>query len=368
MPLGSISAARLVPRGPRLIDSIRALGTALGHLPAQPVRKTWFFAVRFLLAPRANARWIRHAERRALQYDTPRIPRDLLYKAVRSYIRHGWRCAQRVDALERHYEAMDQLFTRDFNVRLWRGEQVELGVLSGRDVSYRLLLSRALVTRQEGELSITLEDAADGLRLAMITFTLGESEGGLSVAIGGLQGLPAGGDKRRIVTATRRLRGLRPKAAVLLATQAFARMVGAKDLFAVSRATHVINEKAASYLRRHFHTDYDAFWVERGGVPDPAFGFRLPLLSPHGMTASATRVDDLVGAHIGPWRRASRKVGMASDCLRAIRQLPPSPGLLAANSNQPATRDALPVDAACWRGNRVPGEPRDAAGSPADAS
>jgi uncharacterized protein VirK/YbjX len=325
--------AGLAVRRPRLIDSIAALRTALGHLPEQPLRKTWFFLTRYLLAPRTNAQWIRHAEMRTEQYGTPRIPRDLLYKPLRPFIRHGWGCAQRLDALVYHYEAMDRLFTQGLNVLLWRSGRVEIGVLTGRDQSYRLVLSRALVSRQEGELSIALEDVADGLRLAMITFTLVETGRDLGIAIGGLQGLPPGGDKRRIVTATRRLRGLRPKAAVLLATQAFARIVGARVIFAVCRATHVINEKAVSYRRRHFHTDYDAFWVERGGVPEPDFGFRLPLLPPHGKTASVTLIDDLVGACLGPWRRTSPRVGIAGNSQRAIRRLAPLNETSAANTN-----------------------------------
>jgi hypothetical protein len=143
--------------------------------------------------------------------------------------------------------------------------------------------------------------------------------------------LPPGGDKRRIVTATRRLRGRRPKAAVLL-------------------ATHVINEKAPSYRRRHFHTDYDAFWVERRGAPEPDFGFRLPLLPPRGKTDAAILIDDLVGACLEPRRRTSLKVGLAGDCLRAIRRLPPFHEASAANSNCRSDGGGdIPAEVLPWR-------------------
>lgn len=43
-----------------------------------------------------------------------------------------------MDVLMQHDEAMDRLFIRDLNLPLWHGERC------------RLMLSRALVVRQEG--------------------------------------------------------------------------------------------------------------------------------------------------------------------------------------------------------------------------
>ena len=54
--------------------------------------------------------------------------------------------------------------------------------------------------------------------------------------------------------------------------------MAAQRILAVGRATHVSNEKGKRYQQR-VHADYDAFWLERGGVADSEFGFALPMLS-----------------------------------------------------------------------------------------
>ncbi|WP_159731449.1 DUF535 family protein [Methylosinus sp. Ce-a6] len=84
---------------------------------------------------------------------------------------------------------------------------------------------------KEGEFSLTLSDAADGLELAKLTFVvIGQQGVGTPIVlIGGLQG-PSSHcgphTKARIVQATRALSGLRPKMVVSIAASAFARTIG----------------------------------------------------------------------------------------------------------------------------------------------
>ncbi len=165
---------------------------------------------------------------------------------------------------------------------LWHGSEIKLGCLSGKDGStYHLLLGPAGHCYKEGEYSFRLIDAADGLPLAQITFLLVNTGGGLgeiAVLIGGLQGpsIDFKSDaKKRIVSATRALSGLRPKMAVFSAVLAFAASCKAKSLLAVSNETHIINTDA-QYQRRRRRADYNSFWVERGGVSD-CFGYHFSL-------------------------------------------------------------------------------------------
>src|SRR5262249_25689066 len=74
---------------------------------------------------------------------------------------------------------------------------------------------------------------------------------------------------------TRQLSGFRPKEAVLVAAQAIATALGARHIFAVSNATHVANADWGIRLK----SDYDAFWLERGGRPSQPIGFELPIES-----------------------------------------------------------------------------------------
>ena len=194
----------------------------------------------------------------------------------------AWRLSssRRVSMLLSHYNLLAMTMPTVLST-IWSGASVELGYLEGkRGQRYRLTLDPARHNYKEGELSVTLTDAADGLQLAKLTFLfiiLRDSDEP-ALLIGGLQGPSSyrqANAKTRIVSATRALSGLRPKMAVFEAASAFAIATGSKSLHAVSNRTHTINADAA-YQRRKMYADYDAFWIERGGMPGK-FGFKLPL-------------------------------------------------------------------------------------------
>lgn len=270
----------------------------LANIPGDtPLRKRWFLASRFLLRPRDHVEWTSFL-RRQTGLRSGALPRDLLEKPLRSYIRHGLPHRRRLDLLHGHYRVAERRLPAWLGRALWAGQRVVLGELPGRAFAVRIVLARAIQARQEGELTLTVEDAADGLRLARIAFAFAGEPDAPDLVIGGLQGLPPGHDKQRIVQATRRMSGMRPKALALAATQALARSLGSSTLLAVSRANHTAAEKSRQH-RNGFHADYDAFWRERGGVADPRFGFRLPVDPPPQATlrpADAARRQALVEA------------------------------------------------------------------------
>lgn len=248
--------------------------------------KAWFVVSRACLEPGATAQWVRYLEAAHADRGLPYPSRALLQKPLQPYIRHKLPARERVRLLIAHYEAIADL-PADIAASLWALDGPTcLVMLSARDAAYGLMLGRSNRTRQEGEACLWLEDFADGVVLARLTFSLVELDGARVVVIGGLQGQQRGEDKARIVRATRRLSGLRPKAALLAAAQAVAVGVGAREVLAVSRATHVLSAKSRAY-QRHVHADYDGFWRERGGVPHAAFGFSLPLEQPRSPPSSA---------------------------------------------------------------------------------
>jgi uncharacterized protein VirK/YbjX len=97
-----------------------------------------------------------------------------------------------------------------------------------------------------------------------------------NLLVGGLQGLAAGADKSIIVKATRALSGLRPKDAALVGVQAVARALGIERILAVAKQTHVLAAEWA-FSDSVISRDYDAFWIERGGVTLLGVGFVLPI-------------------------------------------------------------------------------------------
>ena len=133
-----------------------------------------------------------------------------------------------------HYRSAKRL-PSGLEQALLRGASVQLGMLQGRDEAYTLVISRALTTRQEGEICIQMQDG-QGHSLGKISFTMIGERGGVSIVIGGLQGLNRGGDKAWIVRSTRQLSGLRPKAALLVAVPAFADAMAAQRILAVGQS------------------------------------------------------------------------------------------------------------------------------------
>lgn len=152
-----------------------------------------------------------------------------------------------------------------------------LGRIEARGVLFDLWLGSSMPfgQKQEGELTVWLSNA-DGISLARMAFSFGLDADGRSILlIGGLQGLPAGADKKIIVSATRTLSGLRPKDAVFVAVQAVAKALNIERVAAVSSRSHVL---AAEWFMSDsvISRDYDGFWKERGGLPLAHIGFTLP--------------------------------------------------------------------------------------------
>jgi uncharacterized protein VirK/YbjX len=250
---------------------------------------------RALLNPASARQWFRFLETFACCNDLPAARREVAMKPFGNYAVNGLAVAERVALLRWHYLTAAQLLPRTLLASLWTYAGVELGQVTGKSGRiYRLSLDAPVHCSKEGEYTLTFADATDGLILAQLTFIFACLDAPTPekiLLIGGLQGPSSFHGpiaKGRVVKATRDLAGLRPKMAVFVAASALAAAAGATDLRAVSNATHTINADA-SYQRKRLHADYDAFWLERQGVPD-SLGFRLPL--DHGPKANRAARND----------------------------------------------------------------------------
>ena len=248
-----------------------------------------------LLNPSSARQWFHFLETFARLNGLPAARREVSMKPFGNYAVNGLSVAERVALLRWHYLIAAQLLPRSLLAPLWSYAGVELGQMTGKSGRiYRLSLDPPVYASKEGEYSLTFADATDGLILAQLTFIftcLDASTPEKVVLIGGLQGPSSyhgSTAKGRVVKATRDLAGLRPKMAVFVAASALAAAAGATNLRAVSNDTHTINADA-TYQRKRLHADYDAFWLERQGVPD-RFGFRLPL--DHGPKANRAARND----------------------------------------------------------------------------
>jgi len=235
------------------------------------------FVARALRDPMSVGAWLRFLREFEQAHGLQAARPQLGEKPVRIYAVHGIPIARRVALLQDHYRLSMSCLPKGLSELLWSRSTLELGSLSGRSGQrYRLSFGAANNYPREGEVCFVLSNAEDGLVLSQLTFLLTNDDSATTLLIGGLQGPRSdAGAKARIVAATRDLSGLRPKMAVFIAVAAFAGALGARGLHAVSNRTHTKNGEAP-HQRQRMRSDYDSFWIERGGTPTD-LGFWIPL-------------------------------------------------------------------------------------------
>jgi hypothetical protein len=129
--------------------------------------------------------------------------------------------------------------------------------------------------QKEGEISLLLR-MRDGRVAAMSSFAFDRKPDGNHVMrIGRIQGVK---DHELLKSLEKAMHGLRPKSLMLFASQEFSRAFGVKEIFGVSNAQQVYKRKVLIPIPglRKLSFDYDSFWTEAGGKPEPDGWFRLP--------------------------------------------------------------------------------------------
>ena len=130
--------------------------------------------------------------------------------------------------------------------------------------------------QKEGELSLVLRAANDQIA-AMCSFAFERiSTGDYVMRIGRIQGIKDHDLLRRL---EKLMYGLRPKSLMFFLAQELARALGVTKLFGVSNANQVYINKVLIPIPglRKLAFNYDAFWLEVGGVSNPDGWFCLPL-------------------------------------------------------------------------------------------
>jgi uncharacterized protein len=282
-----------------VIRSHRVIYKSARSLRAQEsFKRARFFYLRSLTNPRQSARWLRFLGEQAQAFGFTTLDSTLLRKHTRSYGVNSWNKREQVDAAIAHYRIISHLMSAHRLRALLSGEKIPLATLNGRKSSYLLYASAPLTTFREGEIKLTCA-TSEGEPLATLTFCLFDDDViTRSLLIGGLQGPPSPTAKRAIITATRDLYGMRPKQVVFEVAQTIAQLAGCQKLVAVSNKTHISGAKLKS--------DYDSFWIERGGMFDRRYGFRFP-------QSALNRTRHLL---VGPGREAVK-----ADLFTAAEQL-----------------------------------------------
>ena len=250
------------------------------------LKRSVVFCLRFACRPLSTFGWIKFLDDFSRQQMLGRPHDDLLRKSLDVFFIQGIPSPARLKLMTEHFRIANDMLRHDDLAALWRGEQLDIGTVSGRSEDYnmRMMLADHCGSRHEGVFAFKLSRASDDYSLwtASFVFVRGE-DGAPSLAIGGMQGPKGAEAKRSVITATRCLGGLRPKDAMLLALHGLVSSANPPHILAVSNATHVINQRRRK-RRRLMQADLDEYWTERGGTQGGPFGFQLP-------TPSAPQID-----------------------------------------------------------------------------
>ncbi len=301
-----ILAARLTPpsapRGPWRL----ALAYAWHMLMGGGVRRAVRYLARALVSPRATGRWLAYVETGPVRQAPLAARLDLAQKIYRPLCRRDLGLTRRIDLLQAHYDSLADRLSASAIARLAAGRPIVLATLSGRSGRrYHLTVARDCRFGKEGELTLGLRACDPDMALAVVTILIARPPGGgRLVSIGGLQGPARPHGRDDVVAATRDLHGLRPKRAAVAAACMLARWVDAGGIVAAANDTHVGHSLPR---RMPVHADYDAFWIELGGIRRADGDFDLPIQPPQRSIADvpakkrrdwlrrATMLDDLAG-------------------------------------------------------------------------
>ncbi|WP_253958315.1 DUF535 family protein [Rhizobium sp. WYJ-E13] len=279
---GEISATPRPYSAPEIADGPRQFRfLVLWRILTFVLRARWkrgvLFWFRFAAHPLLTIRWWRFLAGFAAARAFPAPHDALLQKPLSKFLVYGMSKSLRLARVVEHFLVADRILARETMMRLWQGERLDIGVVNGRNETYtcRIALADLCGGRHEGGFAVELVRTRDKALLCTgrFTFLRQGSEGGYTFVIGSMQG-PRNG-KRLIVEATRDLRGVRPKEAILIVLQGLTVEGGMAYFLAVSRARQPIQYRRRK-RRSMMLSAIDTFWAERSAEPEEIYGFRVP--------------------------------------------------------------------------------------------
>lgn len=198
----------------------------------------------------------------------------MIEQATRAFFYAGSTVSARIRLIQTHYAFLEEKLNADWFISLGLDGMHEIWRAPETDMEWRAYLKFEPGQRKEGLLSVIMD--VDGVHLYQIIFWIDRSEGEATLVIGAMQG-PNTDDAREFVREmTKRAHRFRTKNLILYMTQAAARALGVRRIFAVSNAGYYAN----NHVRRDrkLKTDFGAFWEEVGGhlTEDIRF-YELPL-------------------------------------------------------------------------------------------
>ena len=198
----------------------------------------------------------------------------MIEQATRAFFYAGSTVSRRIRLIQAHYAFLEEKLNADRFISLGLDGIHEIWRSPENDIEWRAYLKFEPGQRKEGLLSVIMD--VDGVHLYQIIFWIDHREGNPALVIGAMQGPNTDDAQNFVREMTKRAHRFRTKNLILFMTQAVARALGVRRIFAVSNAGYYAN----NHVRRDrkLKTDFGAFWEEVGGhlTEDHRF-YELPL-------------------------------------------------------------------------------------------
>lgn len=204
-------------------------------------------------------------------------------QATRAFFYNKSKYDERINLIESHINYLLQTMNDDFLRKLYGGEKIELWKMPIENFGeMRLLICIEPGQRKEGLASVMLRMNDDFLIYQIMFWIAPENflnagDGEISMWIGAMQGPNVENAKELVKVITKKSHAYRTKNLILYATQAIARALNLKKIFAVTNEGYYAN----NHIRRDrkLKTSFSDFWLECGGnaIDDKRF-FELPLI------------------------------------------------------------------------------------------
>ena len=199
-----------------------------------------------------------------------------LEQVTRAFFYKGSTFASRKKLIEEHFEILEGVLRPEIIEGLYAGRQLPVWRADDGGSLWETVLAFDGGQRKEGLLSLEMNLSAGHL-YQMIFWLARDRNGEPSLYIGAMQGPNFAQAREVIKETTKRAHRYRTKNLILYMTQALARSLGLKHIYAVSNAGYY----AMNHVRadRKLKTDFGAFWEEAGGRPtEDARFYELPLV------------------------------------------------------------------------------------------
>lgn len=184
---------------------------------------------------------------------------------------------ERAAIVEKHMDFVARTFRADIvrdlysekNISLWDGGELDGSRLAG-------MLYFEAGQRKEGMMSVMLRLEKKPL-YQMIFWIAPDKKGDMSMFIGAMQGPNMDNARDVVKKVTKYCHAYRTKNLILYITQAVARSLGMKHIYAVTNEGYYANNHVRA--DRKLKTDFSEFWTEAGGHPTDDTRFdELPLV------------------------------------------------------------------------------------------